>query len=74
MPGDRDSDTGKFTQQFSEEKFLTAVEAVETPTTSNIADYVGCSYDSAYHRLNKYADEGKVRKITVGNSFLWQRQ
>lgn len=68
---DRDEDSGKFTEQYPEEAFLEAVERLDTATTTEIAEEVGCSYDLAYRRLNTLADEGKIQRKEIGPSFVW---
>jgi hypothetical protein len=68
---DRDEDSGKFTEQYPEEAFLGAVERLETATTSEIAEEVGCSYDLAYRRLNTLIDEGEIQRKEIGPSFVW---
>jgi hypothetical protein len=68
---DRDDDSGRFQTTYPTETFLAAVEHLDVPTTSNVADYVGCSYDLAYRRLNALAETGHVEKTDVGGSFMW---
>lgn len=68
---DRDENSGKFTEQYPEEAFLEAVERLETATTTEIAEEVGCSYDLAYRRLNTLLDEEKVHREEIGPSFVW---
>lgn len=68
----RDEDSGRYEEEFPREEFLRAVEELDSPTTSNVASYVGCSYDLAYRRLKGLEEEGVVRSDTVGNSFLWR--
>ena len=70
---DRDEDSGQFTEEYDKIDFLDAVETLETPTTNNVAEYVGCSYDLAYRRLKSLENEGVVRVNEVGSSFLWSR-
>jgi hypothetical protein len=72
MPYDeRDEDTGRFTPEFADADFLDAVGDRELPTTSDIADAVGCKYRTAYERLNRLEDEGAVASKKVGNSLVW---
>lgn len=72
MPYDeRDEDSGQFTPTFSDEDFLEAVREEELPTTTEIADAVGCKYRTAYERLKDLEKQGKVRSREVGNSLLW---
>lgn len=72
-PERRDETTGKFTEQFTRWEFLAGIEGTDTPTTSAVAEYVGCSYDLAYRRLHELEDEGVVTKEEIGGSFLWER-
>lgn len=71
MAPERDEDTGQYKEEFPVQVFLNAVNKLETPTTTNVAETVGCSYDLAYRRLNQLADQGKLQKQSVGNSLLW---
>lgn len=70
---ERDEDSGQFTEEYDKIDFLDAVETLATPTTNNVAEYVGCSYDLAYRRLKSLENEGVVRFNEVGSSFLWER-
>ena len=70
--GHRD-DTGQFTEEYSNEAFLSAIESLPVASTQNVADEVGCSYDLAYRRLKSLRDAGEVRKEDVGGSFVWMR-
>lgn len=72
-PRRRDEQTGKFTEQYSRTEFLEAITETETATTAAIADYVGCSYDLAYRRLQTLEEEGVVTQIDIGGSFLWEK-
>lgn len=71
MAPERDEDTGQYKEEFPVQAFLEAVRELETPTTTNVAERVGCSYDLAYRRLNQLADQGELQKQNVGNSLLW---
>lgn len=71
MPNDRDDESGRFREQYSTETFLKAVEELDVATTSKVAERVGCSYDLAYRRLSKLANEGNMTKTDVGGSFIW---
>lgn len=71
-PRDRDEDTGRFSQQYEQEQFFEAIEELDTPTTTAIAEHVGCSYDLAYQRLNGLEAGGLVSKNDVGGTFLWR--
>lgn len=71
MPADRDAETGQFTQEFPIETFVEAVNDLDQPTTSRVAEAVGCSYDLAYRRLKELEESGKITAVEVGNAFLW---
>lgn len=72
MPYDeRDEESGQFTPTFSDEDFLDAVRKGDLPSTSEIADTVGCKYRTAYERLNQLEDQGGVTSKKVGNSLVW---
>lgn len=71
MERDRDKETGKFNKEYPDEDFIDAVESLEFPSTNDVADYVGCSYTLAYHRLNTLAEQDILNKVEVGNSFAW---
>lgn len=67
---DRDDD-GKFRQEYSDERFLSAIEELAVTSTQNIADEVGCSYDLAYRRLKSLEEDREVEREEVGGSFIW---
>lgn len=71
MASDRDTDTGKFEEKYPRELFIEAVEELETPTTSNVAEQVGCSYGLAYRRLKDLAENREIEKTIVGKTFVW---
>ena len=73
MDRDRDEETGKFSEEYPDEDFLNALDSLELPSTNDVADYVGCSYTLAYHRLTRLAEQGKISKVEVGNSFTWAK-
>jgi transposase len=68
---DRDEESGKFTQKYSREAFLQAVDKLDNATTARVADEVGCSYDLAYRRLKRLEKEGEVSLTKIGSSFIW---
>jgi len=68
---ERNSESGKLTEQYTDEEFLEAVEEHEPADTSEVADTVGCSRRNADVRLRKLEEEGEIRKKKVGNSLTW---
>jgi len=68
---ERDPESGKLTEQYSDEDFLEAVEEHEPASTSEVAEAVGCSRRNANVRLEKLEEAGKVRSKMAGNSLIW---
>ena len=73
MPRRQDTETGKFTQVYDDEAFLTTLDELGQAGTNEIADAVGCSEKYAYIRLRDLEDEGEVTSRTVGRAKLWER-
>ena len=71
MTTDRDDESGKFTEKYSREAFLQAVDKLDNATTARVADDVGCSYDLAYRRLKQLEEDGEVSQTKIGSSFIW---
>lgn len=71
MPN-RDENSGKFTEEYPDKAFLDAVEQIETPTTVQISNEVGCSYNLAYRRLKELVEKKKVQCEKIGSSFVWE--
>ena len=68
---ERDPESGKLTEQYSDEDFLEAVKEHEPASTSEVAEAVGCSRRNANVRLEKIEEAGKVRSKMAGNSLIW---
>ena len=73
MDRERDDRTGRYTTKYPLSDFVEVLaDADEMPTTQEIADEVGCSYDLAYRRLRELEDDGKAAHRDVGRSFIWR--
>lgn len=70
MPKDRD-ETGRFSREYEDEQFLSAVASLSVASTQSVADEVGCSYDLAYRRLQELEERGEISVEKVGGSFVW---
>jgi len=73
---DRDrTEDGQFTTDtiYQASDFLAAVDELDNPTTTDIADRAGCSYDTANRWLHQLEDERKVVSTKIGNSLVWTR-
>jgi len=68
---ERDSESGKLTEQYSDEDFLEAVAELEPASTREIAEAVGCSRRNADVRLRKLEEANEIQKKKVGNSLTW---
>lgn len=71
MTPNRDGGTGRFIEEFPLQTFIDAVRTLDTPTTTNVAEAVGCSYDLAYRRLKDLEAAGEVESTEIGSAFLW---
>ena len=68
---DRDPESGKLSERYSDEDFLEAVTELEPASTREIAEAVECSRRNADVRLKRLEESGKVRSKMVGNSLSW---
>ena len=68
---ERDPESGKLTERYSDEDFLEAVAELEPASTREIAEAVGCSRRNADVRLRKLEEANQIRMKKVGNSLTW---
>lgn len=68
---DKTGDDGRFKPTFTPEEFLDAVGERDLPTTSEIADVVGCAHRTALHHLNALEDTGDLDSRMAGRAKLW---
>jgi predicted ArsR family transcriptional regulator len=73
MPGaDRDDESGQYTETYPTEEFIDAIaDTGDVAGTQDVADYVGCSYETAYKKLRKLEDAGDVESQKVANARVW---
>lgn len=72
MPRTRDESSGQYAETYSREAFTDAIRAEGGMAgTQEIADRVGCVYDTAYKKLRALEDEGYVTSRKVANARLW---
>jgi uncharacterized membrane protein len=70
--GERDDDTGQYTDEYPEEAFLDAItNSDQMLGTGEIAESVGCAHDTAYKRLKKLEKNDVVGSQKVGNTIVW---
>ncbi|WP_161973244.1 winged helix-turn-helix domain-containing protein [Halostella litorea] len=73
---ERDEDTQQFTSTYPDSAFFDAISDCRSQdqlaTTVAIAERVGCTRQSAYYRLSKLEDAGKVESRDAGGSRVWR--
>ena len=70
--GERDDETGQYTDEYPEQAFLEAIrKADQMLGTGEIAESVGCAHDTAYKRLQELEDRGVLGSQKVGNTIVW---
>lgn len=69
---ERDTDTGKFEEKYNDEDFVAAIRDFDGAAgTADVADAVGCPHSTAYYRLDRLRDDGRIDSRRVGNAVLW---
>ena len=63
--------SGWFDQQYPTEEFLDAIADADSSGTQDVADYVGCSYETAYKKLRRLEGEGTIESQKVANARAW---
>ena len=71
MPYDKTGDDGRFEATYSPEEFLDAVDRLDFPTTSDVADAVDCAHRTALHHLNDLEDSGDLDSRMAGRAKIW---
>ena len=72
MPRERDRDSGKYTEAYSDEEFVDAVRDSDgAATTTEVSEVLGCSNRTALLRLQDLADAGELKRRKVGTVNLW---
>jgi len=66
------AETGLYASQYSTDTIIETLEREEMIGTQDVADALGCVYDTAYKRLRKLEDEGRVRSQKVANTRIWE--
>lgn len=69
---ERDDDTGQFSDHYPDEEFLTVVREADLPTTTEVAEAVGCDRRTAYVRLNELEECGTVSSRKIGRTLVWK--
>lgn len=59
-------------ERFSEKDYIDAVKKHEPASTSEVAETVGVTRQSADYRLRQLEEEGHVKSKMIGNSLAWK--
>jgi len=66
------NEKGLFESSYSTADILAVVEDGDLTGTRDVADALGCVYETAYKRLRKLEDEGRIQSDKVANSRVWR--
>lgn len=67
------NDSGRYREEYPHEEFVAAVRDADGGAgTQDVADAVGCSYETAYKKLRALEDAGDLNHRKVGNARLWE--
>lgn len=72
MTGIDRRDDGVFTETYPPEDFLDALREHGETGTSDIAEHIDCSYETAYKKLRTLQENDKVTSRKIGNTRLWK--
>ena len=68
----RDDDSGKFTEKYDDDEFIEAIEVLGgSAGTAEVAEEIDCPHTTAYHRLDRLRDNGRLSSRQIGNAVLW---
>jgi GTP-sensing pleiotropic transcriptional regulator CodY len=69
---DRDEDSGRYVDKYPPEEILEAIDDLSgTAATSEVADAIGCSRDTAYKKLQLMEERGQVTSRRAGGIRVW---
>jgi predicted ArsR family transcriptional regulator len=73
MTPERDAESGKYTDAYSDEEFIDAIQAEGgLAGTSAVSKIVGCTHRQALNRLKDLEEREMVTSKDVGRSLAWQ--
>ena len=73
MPKDRDEETGKYTETYLPNEFISVLESLDGAAgTQEVANELGCAYRTAHAKLTELEENGEITSRKVGNAKLWQ--
>jgi len=73
MAGNRDPDTGRYTQSYTDQEVLGSLEGTRLGT-SEVAEALECHRTTAHSKLRELEDRGLVTSTKVGNTLMWEQR
>lgn len=67
----REESSGQFTPKYPTVGFLAALDELDEPPTSEVADAVGCPHNTAHYRLTNLEEDGLVQSRSVSHLKVW---
>lgn len=71
VPRRRDDETGQYEVVYSDATVLDLLHDTRL-STSEVANKLGCHRTTAYERLSKLEEDGKITSTEVGNTMIWE--
>ena len=68
----RDSDSGKFKEKYDRSDFIETLKKLGGGGTQEVADEIECPYRTAYDRLSKLEEDGRITTHKVGRVNFWE--
>ena len=68
----RDPTTKRFGEEFSDEDFIDAIDALGEAGTADVTDALGCSRETARARLHQLADDGQIERRKLAGAWIWK--
>ena len=72
MPKERDDETGQYTPAASDAEILAYLSDTGGAGTTDVAGEFSYEQPTAYRRLRKLEDQGRVTSRKIGGSLLWE--
>lgn len=71
---ERNKESGRFTQGYPDTDFLRAIDELDLPTTTEIAESVGCDRRTAHLRLTESLQDQELVDVKkeVGGAYVWE--
>lgn len=71
MPRERDAESGRFEQVYSDEEILSLLRGTRL-ATSEVADALDCHRTTAHEKLRELERNGSIEAHSAGNTLIWE--